>query len=1182
MRLLWVANAFVLALCCAACGPGCIAQTDTGGSVSGRVLGPDGQGITGALIRIESAVSGEHSDAASNAQGQYRFAEVLPGEYRLRVHVRGLSEWEADHLTVGLGSATRLNATLAPLSIHRTILVDARGAGADPASGMDATDLAALPNNSQHWSDFTALFSASTPGSDGSLSFGGLSPLMNAIAVDGTDNNLAFRGRERGTGAAGGANGFATGQSSVGEFQMNASGTEREPGRSGSGGISTVTKSGSSHMHGRATFYDRGAIGQTYNAYDKTMQVEPAGTTVTSTGQPVQYLNGQPITYAEVPYHAPDRRQEWAVDAGGPIRRDRLFWFFAWEQHERHDPAVARANEPEVFFFPPSGPTLSTLEARLQNSTNPIATKCAVTGAPGNGSTAMAACAWSTVLDQLNGLLGTVPRSTDQTIVFPKLTWVVNSRNQIVVQYNSMRRTSLRGVLSGASETDAMSSFGNSSTSDDAAVARWDWVATPLLMNSMRYQFSRDVLAQSPEPLTPFEQQFAANAWGLPAQISVDRSQGFTFGTLSSVNKREYPAETRQQFTDAVSWIHGRHALRIGYDYNHVVDALEGMNGANGAYSYASLLDFISDMLAPSSCDGSTTAIGPYPCYTRYRQTLGDPNWWFDTADYAAFAADEWKPGRNLTLTLGLRWDEERLPNTNPALVNEAIPDTARLPHNRADFGPRASFAWDIFGRGSTVLRGGYGLYYARVPNATVFSALTSTGTARSPRTYSWRPMDAGAPAFPYVFGSGETPYTDPTAPDQQSTAPEVAYFDTRFRHPEIDEAQLSLEQTLGHRTLLTFTGMATNGHDLTQFVDRNIDLNAVASMFYAVKAPGNQGNAGPLAKAARQVSSSSFPIYQPQRFYYQRLNPAYGSITDILSETNSSYSGAMVRLIRRLSRTLTVNAGYTWSHAIDDGQNEASFADRDDVYDPADLRLDHGTSNYDARQRVSGGLVLREPWRLRGTARVLFGEYALSATGAWRTGLPYSMRIEGGVPAPSCSYQDWLHSGGATSDGANCLKVVQQPDAVITNPQTAVHIPALGPTLNGSGGEDLILPIGRNTFRYPASANLDLRLTKRIPLGDRTSVELLAEAFNALNHQNVSDIQTVGYRMSNDTTHANMGTLTWQSGQIPSTSEILANGTSLPQYDYDATAAFGATTNAGSSVLSRERQIQLGVKLNF
>ncbi|MGC2620297.1 MAG: carboxypeptidase-like regulatory domain-containing protein, partial [Acidobacteriaceae bacterium] len=217
MRLPWVANAIVLALLGAVCGSCCVAQSDTGGSVSGRVLGPDGRGVPGALVRIESAASGDHSDESSNAQGQFRFAAVLPGEYRLRVHAGGLSEWEADHLIVDLGSATRLNATLAPLSVHRTILVDARLSSAGPAVGMDAADLAALPNNSQHWADFVALFSASTPGSDGSLSFGGLSPLMNTIAVDGANNNLAFRGRERGTGAAGGANGFATGQSSVGE-----------------------------------------------------------------------------------------------------------------------------------------------------------------------------------------------------------------------------------------------------------------------------------------------------------------------------------------------------------------------------------------------------------------------------------------------------------------------------------------------------------------------------------------------------------------------------------------------------------------------------------------------------------------------------------------------------------------------------------------------------------------------------------------------------------------------------------------------------------------------------------------------------------------------------------------------------------------------------------------------------
>ena len=1169
MRLRWVLNAGCAGLLLLA-GATAFCQSDPGGSVSGRVLAPNGRGLAGALVRLEDPATGQHTDVRSGVEGEYVVAGVLTGDYRLRVLFPGLSAWEADHVTIAAGSSVSLNAALSPLSVHRAILIDAgRQRELPNLSAMSTAEVNELPNNTQHWSALASLFGAGTPGEDGSLSFGGLSPLMNSIAVDGVNGRLAFRGRERATESGS----FVTGASAVSEFQLSGS-FFRQPGQSGPGGFTTVTKSGNSHMRGQATFFDRGALGQTYNAFDKRMVEQPA-----APGQPVHYLNGQPIAYVDVPYHAPDRRQEWAVSAGGPIRRDRVFWFFAWEQRERHDPAIARASEPEVFFFPASQPALATLQARLASSRSPIANACATTGIPGAGSTATASCAWSSVLNQLSSLLGTVPRLTRQTIVFPKLTWRIDSRNQAIVQYNSMRRTAPHGALSGASENDGISSFGNSSTSDDTAVGRWDFFLTPHIVNSARYQYSRDLLAQAPAAATPFERQFAQNAWGLPAAVSVDRSSGFTFGTLSMVNKRAYPAETRQQFVDAASWIHGRHALRFGYDYNHVADAIEGLNGENGAYSYASLLDFVSDVLAPDSCSGGGTGAGRSPCYSSYRQTLGYTNWYFQTADYAAFAAEEWKPARWLTLTAGMRYEYQRLPNTNAALVNQEIPETARLPHDRDNFAPRAAFAWNLFGLGRTVLRGGFGLYYARVPNATVFSALNSTGSAHSPRSYSWRPLDAGAPPFPYVFSSEETPYIPPAAPNQASTAPEVVYFDPQFRHPQINQAELSLEQSLGARTWVTVTGMATDGHHLTQFLDSNVDLSATASVFYTVKAPGNRSNFGPLGKVAAPINGSSFPIYVPRRFYYQRLNPKYGSMTDVMAETNSAYRGVMVRVIRRMAQGVTANVGYTWAHASDDGQNEASFADRNDVYDPADLRLEHGTSNYDVRQRISGAVVLREPWRLRGAAGQFFGGFALAATGDWRSGLPYSMRTAGAIPTPSCSYVDWLIAGGPNG-GANCLKAVQQPNGVIVG--SSVPIAAIGASLNGSGGEDFIPGVGRNTFRYPSSSNLDLRLTKRFPLGDRFAFDVFAETFNAFNHQNVTRIQTVGYRIGNDSTHANMATLTWQSGERPAPSVTMVNGTSVQQYAYDATAAFGNPTNAASTALQRERQMQAGVRLHF
>jgi hypothetical protein len=1180
VRVRGLFSAVVVAIGIAA---GCWAQSETGGAVWGRVAGPGGRAVSGAQVRLVDTATGEPSAATSDAKGNFHFAEVMPGGYRVLVRARGLSDWEADNLTVGVGTTARLTVRLAPRTLHHTVLVDARrvseGAGADAGGTMGQAWLDTLPNNGQHYANLAGLFGAASPDGNGNLSFQGLSPLMNSVALDGLNNTLAFRSRERGADA----NGFATGQSTVGLFQTSSYGSSAEHGRGGEA-IETVTKGGSSHMRGQAVFFDRGAIGQARNAYSRVMQAEPAGTTATATGAPVQYLNGQPITYVDVPVHMPDRRQQWEVSAGGPIRRERAFWFFSWEEHNRHDPAIARASEPEVFFFPASSPSLTVLEARLARSTttNSLMKGCPrANGAP-DGSTAAAECAYSAVLHQLSGMLGNVPRSTMQTNLFQKITWRVNPRNALELQYGEMRRTAPHGAMSGASEMDGIGSFADSSTSDDDAVVRWDFFANAKLLNSVRLQFSRDVLAQRARMPSGFEQQLAKNAYGLAPQIAIDRSAGFTFGTLANANKREYPEETRVQLADAATWIHGRAAVRFGYDFNHVRDELDGMNGENGEYSYASVVDFVSDLLAPNSCDGGAAAAGPYPCYQRFRQTVGLSKWWFSTEDYAAWAAEEWRVWRGLTLTAGLRYDYERLPDTNAALVNPAMPQTMKLPHNRDDFGPRAGLAWDVFGRGNTVLRGGVGIYYARVPNAMLFSALTATGSARSPRTYSWRPMDEGAPPFPYVFGSNEIPYVDPKAPDQASTAPQAVYFDSHFQHPQIVEADIELQQALGGRMVLTLTGMTTEGHRLTQFVDANIDQSHWADVFYSVEGPNSGGATGPLGKAAGQPSGTAFPIYAVQRFYYRRLNPAYGPITAIESETNSSYRGAMARLVRRMSRTMSINAGYTWAHAIDDGQNEATFAERNDVYDPADLRLEHGTSNFDVRQRVAGGMVIAEPWRLHGAANLLLGGSSLAGTGEWRTGLPYSMRTMGATPTPSCSYQDWLAAGGATGNGADCLKVVQQPNATFTTGSVGVPIAGLGASLNGSDGEDLIAPVGRNTFRYPEAANLDLRFTKRMRFSDRYSLELMAEAFNALNHQNVTNLQTVGYRLSNDTQHANMAKLIWQSGMKPGSTVQLVNGTRVTEPAFDATAAFGGTTNANSKMLSRERQIQAGIRLFF
>ncbi|MFZ0664017.1 MAG: TonB-dependent receptor [Acidobacteriaceae bacterium] len=712
------------------------AQSGTGGSVAGQISGISGNHFR-ALVTLRNTATGATLEALSDIHGNFRFAEVAPGLYSARVNAPGTAPWHAYDITVDIGRTTLLDPhmTVAFLDHPRHRRADyAPQADLTPAvsSNIDQTFIDSLPSPNGHWSAIAALAAGSAPDPSGTsaLTFRGLSPLMNGVTLDGVDNTIAFRGRERGTMSGG----YATARGAISQFRVSTSNFSAEYGRAAGGVINSVTRSGSNTLHATLSFRDRNAAWGAANAFARVMQAEPIGTTITATGAPVQYLNGQPITYIDQPYKAPDRRLQFGFHAGGPIRRDKLFWFFAADYYDRNHPAIARAREPETFFAPPSAQTIQTLAARISTSTNPIYTNCATTPIDLN---AQASCAYETILNQLNGVLGNVPRTSRQIIFFPKIDWRVNRRIHLTGEYNLMRRNSPNGVLTGASAADGIGSFGNSRASENAAVAALEYFLAPGVLSNARYQYSRDLLSQLAASPTPFEQQFAANIYSRAPQISIDSASGFTFGTLTSENKSQYPLETRQQFVDAITWIHNRHAFRFGYDYNHVTDSVNGVANENREYSYSSLANFAADFLASDSCDGTTTGAGDYPCYSWFRQTVGSSVWNFQTADYAAFLTDDWKLAPRLTLSLGVRYDYERLPDTNKLVANPDIPQTAYLPHDRDNFGPRVGFAWDVTGSGRTVLRGGYGLYYGRVSNATVFSALTSTAPSAPPAVTS-------------------------------------------------------------------------------------------------------------------------------------------------------------------------------------------------------------------------------------------------------------------------------------------------------------------------------------------------------------------------------------------------------------------------------------------------------------
>jgi hypothetical protein len=1066
-------------LCTLLCGaPSAQAQALDRGALEGTLLDQQGHAVAGALLQLTNEADGARATAKSDAAGLFHFPGLAPGTYRLSVTARSFAIWQAEAV-VSVGTVTTLRALLLPGSRQEAVHVGAVTPGLDTSSAtvattLDATEVHNLPSSSRKWSDFALLTPGVTPDAagDGLLSFRGIGALLNNNTVDGADNNQAFFAQERGTTTVA----YSNPESAVEEFQVNTSNYGAQYGRAAGGVINTVMRSGGNAVHGDVFFYDRnGAWAATNPLTTETeVTVGPNDTAVT------------------LPARLQNTLTQAGATVGGPLRHDKLFGIVTYDRYHRVFPGIARASNAAKLFGTPTQQSIQTLASRLSVL-------------PGQAEQE-----YNGVLTGVASLLGNVPRTAEQTIYLPRLDWQAGDRDHFTVQWNHLRWNSPNGVLSGATETYGVNSFGNSSVKDDTVIARWAHFLSPDVLNELVFQYARDLETETSDAPSPFEAALAQNIYGRAPGVRIE-DYGFEFGTPPVLDRAAYPDERRYEAQDSLTYVRGRQTFKFGYSLDFVNDYSDSLYNAYGTYVYSNILDFATDYLSPNHCDDSTTGVGTLPCYSYYQQGFGPTTFQFQSADYAGFFSDNWKARPGLTLSLGLRYEYEQLPNTNAALVNPDIPQTGQLPHDKNNFGPRVGLAWDLTGAGHTVLRAGYGVYYGRIINSTALSALTGTGTVPSQRAYDFTSLSTGAPPFPYVFSS--TPAL--------SVAPSAIYFDPRFQNPQVEQAEASLAQKLGRGSTLTFTGMYSAGRELPSYIDSNIDLSSAQTITYRVVDPLRQG---PL-----QATYTA-------RFYTARLNPNYGQITRIFSETNSKYAAAVVRFNHSVTRSLDLLASFTYAHAADWNPNATAFADSNDVLDPADPALEYGDSDADIRRRLTGGLVLRTPWRVKGTLGRLTNGYEVSATGELRDGLPYSMATSGSVPA--LRYEDDLRR-------VNILS-------------------GLGASINGSGGAKRIAEVGRNTFRYPPVANANLRLSKRTALGHGVTLELLGESFNLLNHQNITGIDTTGYTIANSSTVGGDPTLTWQSGATAGSSE------------------FGTVLSTNNSNLYQDREFQISARLHF
>jgi hypothetical protein len=339
-----------------------------------------------------------------------------------------------------------------------------------------------------------------------------------------------------------------------------------------------------------------------------------------------------------------------------------------------------------------------------------------------------------------------------------------------------------------------------------------------------------------------------------------------------------------------------------------------------------------------------------------------------------------------------------------------------------------------------------------------------------------------------------------------------------------VHEFDLSLQQQIGRGTFASISYMGAMGRELPNFL--NINLNPATTYQNTVtvienpKYPGT--GCGPIA-CGRQITS---PVYSKNY-----INPHYGFITEIVSNINSSYNGLIGELQNRSNKYAQFDVNYTWSHALDYAQNQSTSPSTNNWYDPlGNSRANYGNSSFNVPNRFVAWAQLQYPWQSNGMMRFLTDGWHLNPILQVQNGLPYSAGVSG------------------TQGSVGSLS-------------------AAGSGMNGSGSSGYLLQIGRNTYKMPKTVVLDTRLQKDLRINERFNFELLGEFFNLLNHQNVTGVNSTAYAINataSSTTPAN--TLVYQPAQGAG---VNASG-------------FKNASNADSNFVYSQRQVQLGIKLDF
>src|SRR3984885_8107727 len=1112
------------------------AQTTTG-QILGSVTDPTGAGIAGAAVLVTDTQHGTTRAATTGPSGDFAGPELEPGTYKIRAEAKGFRTVERPNIVIEVAQDLRVDMSLPTGSVNETVVVTDEIPLVDSVSStlggiLSNAEINDLPLNGRNYENLLQLrpgVMRYPGGGFSTTSTNGLRAEDNAYFIEGLFNSEPFSGQGiiNGAGIAGDSATILP-IDAIQEFNVQEN-PPAEYGWKPGAVINVGLKSGSNRIHGSAFAFGRDGVLDARN-----------------------YFNAAPAAKTS------RTLEQFGGSFGGAIVKDKLFFFGAYEGQRYDVGNPYSVTTPTTVGLPtPATPTCTFVAGDCANSIPNAIADLLAGGVPiSHASQLISGCSFSAAgAVACNGTGFPLNNTQSINVVqgFPNNVGVDNAIGK--VDYNINQHNSVSGMYFFGNNSGTVEDFpelqakweSDIHTRAQVVGGNWIWIPNAKWVNEARFGYNRLY-----QPTLPGDLNTPASAYGINTGVSGPFTGGlprigFAGAFVPGLGGFKWPKfqgpDSITQFIDHVSYTLGKHSFKFGGELHR-----NDVNGGAFGNARGSITFLGGVALANSTALEDFFAGDPFKASVQ----VGDPNRQIHNWAYGLFVQDDWRATKNLTLNGGVRYEFSSVikeahnllgnfdPNSPTGLIQEGMNGVSG-PYNpdHTNFAPRLGFAWDVTGKGDTVVRGGAGLVYETINWEALLAFNNAFGLSNVPTgavidaagDTAGGTITAGNVSVPPIlpqWDSGTPLYGSATINCFASPCP-IMSVNRNITTPYVWNWTLNVQHAFSPNLSLEVAYVGNHGTNLTGI--RDINQPPVGSG-WTTAGTGVGSLTACLASAPAYnncaVDSGNEVAAEP----YATKFPYLSNIFNMANVYRSNYDGLQATLNSRNYHGLSMVAGYTFAHALDDvGANWDFGYGAGLPEDSYNVGREYANSDFDMRQRFtlsltyaipgrSGSWQMLEGWELNSIVTLqspqYWGPIDLGTDAAGVGPLP--------VSPPANEPIRWSFFGKPSDFKSSPNAIPYFPgstNAACAGQALAVDGGAAGPAtaaLNLFGcyaqGNSIMIPpslgqfgnMSRNTFPDSGFKDFDFSVAKNWHLGERIHAQFRAEFFNIFNHPNFAN----------------------------------------------------------------------------